>query len=122
MLDALVALRHLRVLRRRVVEFGHASGQLFHLLFHASQMRKHRHALGEHGASGERQAVLRKISRADALGPADRAIVEAFGTGQNLQQRGFAGAVRAHQAHAVARRNHPVRPFEQELVAIAFAG
>ena len=63
-----------------------------------------------------------KISRADALGPADRAVVEAFGASQNLQQRGFAGAVRAHQSHPVARRDHPVRSFEQELVAIAFAG
>ena len=33
-LDALVAFRHLRVLGRRVVELGHVSGQLFHLLFH----------------------------------------------------------------------------------------
>ena len=122
MLDTLVALRHLRVLRRRVVEFGHASGQLFHLLFHASQMRKHRHALGKHGAPGERQPILRQVPGADALGPADRAIVEAFGSRQNFQQGGFAGAVCADQTHAVARRNHPVRSFEQELVAIALAG
>ncbi len=88
----------------------------------SSQVREHRHALGKHGASGERQPVLRQVSRADALGPADRAIVEGFNASQDLQQRGFAGAVRAHQADAVARRDHPVRPFEQELVAIALAG
>ena len=121
-LDALVALRDLRVLRRCVVELGHAPGQLFHLLFHGAQLRKDRHALGEHGAPGERQPILRQISGADALGPADGAIVEAFGARQNLQQGGFAGAVCAHQTHAVARRDHPVRSFEQELVAIAFAG
>ena len=88
----------------------------------ARKFGKHRHALGENGASGERQPILRQISGADALGPADRAIVEALGPSQNLQQRGFAGAVRAHQADPVARRNHPVGSFEQELVAIAFAG
>ena len=37
-LDAMVAFRHLRVLRRCVVEFGHAPGQLFHLLFHVAQI------------------------------------------------------------------------------------
>ena len=88
----------------------------------ARSLRKNRHALGEHGASGERQPILRQVSRADALGPADGAVIEAFGARQNLQQGGFAGAVRAHQTHAVARRDHPVRPFEEELVAIAFAG
>ena len=71
---------------------------------------------------GERQPVLRQVSGADALGAADGAIVEAFGAGQNLQQGGFTGAVRAHQPHAVARRDHPVRAFEEELVAIALAG
>ena len=105
-----------------MIEFGHASGQLFHLLFHSSQVRENRHALSEDGAPGERQPILRQISGADALGPADGAVVEAFSSGQNLQQRGFAGAVRADQADAVAGRDHPVRAFEEELVAIAFAG
>ncbi len=105
-----------------MVEFRHVSGQVFHLLFHVAQLREDRHALGKDGAAGERQPILRQVPGADALGPADRAVVEAFRTRQNLQQRGFAGAVRAHQADAVARRDQPVRSLEEELVAIAFSG
>ena len=42
--------------------------------------------------------------------------------GENLHQRGFAGAVRAHQADAVAGRDEPVGIFEEKLVAEAFSG
>ena len=37
-------------------------------------------------------------------------------------QRGFAGAVGADQAHARLGRDQPVGIFEQEFVAVAFAG
>ena len=37
-------------------------------------------------------------------------------------QRGFAGAVGADQADAVAGRDQPVRVFEEEFVAEAFSG
>ena len=47
--EALIALRDLRVFRRRLVELGHARGQVFHLLLHLAQLGKNRHALGEHG-------------------------------------------------------------------------
>ena len=100
-LEALIALRDLRVFRRGVIELGHASGQVFHLLFHLSQLGKNRHALGEHGASGEREPVLRQVAGADALGRAERTVVERLDPRENLHQRGFAGAVRAHQADAV---------------------
>ena len=78
-LETLVALRDLRVFRRCVVELRHAPGEFFHLLFHGAQFGKHRHALGEDSASGERQPILWQVSRADAFGAADGAIVEAFG-------------------------------------------
>jgi len=83
--------------------------------------RSMRHALGEHGAPGEREPVLRKVARADALGCAERTVIERLDPRKNLHQRGFPGAVRAHQADAVPRRNHPVRSLEQELVAVTFS-
>ena len=47
---------------------------------------------------------------------------QALKTGQDLEQGGFSRPVSAHQAHPVTLRNHPVCPFEQELVAIALSG
>ncbi len=75
-LDALVALGDLRIFRRRVVDFGHARGQVFHLLLHGAQFVEHRHAFGENAAAGERKPVLRQIAGADALGGAEGAVVE----------------------------------------------
>ena len=40
MLDALIAFRDLAIFRRRMIEFWHARGQVFHLLFHFSQPGK----------------------------------------------------------------------------------
>ena len=37
-----------------------------------------------------------------------RAVVERLDAGENLQQRGFAGAVGADQADAIVRRDQPV--------------
>ena len=79
-LETLVALGDLRIFGGGMVELGHAPGQLFHLLFHGAQFGKDRHALGEDGASRERQPILRQVARADAFGPADGAVVEAFGS------------------------------------------
>ena len=56
------------------------------------------------------------------LADADEAVIERFDPGEDLQQRGFAGAVRAHQADAVVGRDHPVSVFEEELVAETFPG
>ena len=39
-----------------------------------------------------------------------------------LSKRGFAAAVRAHQAGAVLGRDHPVEIFKQQLGAEALAG
>ena len=120
-LEALVALGDLRVLGATLVELRHAPGELFHLLFHGAQFGEHRHAFGEHGAAGERQPILRQVAGADAFGAADGAVIETF-VPRDLQQRGFAGAVRAHETDAVARRDQPVSSFEQQLVAEALAG
>ncbi len=51
-----------------------------------------------------------------------RAVVERLDAAEDFQQRGFAGAVGAHQPDAIVRRDEPVEIFEQELGAEAFAG
>jgi len=51
---------------------------------------------------------------------ADGAIVERLHPAQDLEQRRFAGAVRADQPGAFFGRDQPVAPFEQKLVAEAF--
>ena len=83
---------------------------------------ENRHALGEDGAAGERQPILRQVAALMPFGTADGAVVERFHAGQNLQQRGFAGAVGADDADAVVGRDQPVGSFEEEFVAVALAG
>ena len=85
-----------------MVEFGHAVRQRFEFLFHGAQIVEHRHALGEDGAAGEREAILRQISGGRAFGDDEGAVVERVHAGENLHQRGLAGAVGADQADAVA--------------------
>ena len=60
----MIAVGDLRVFGDCVVQFRHARGQVFHLLLHVAQVVEHRHALGEDGAAGEREAVLRQIAEA----------------------------------------------------------
>ena len=62
--DPVEALGDLRVLRAGGVELGHAVRQRFLLLFHVAQVGEHGHALGEDGAAGEREAVLRQVADA----------------------------------------------------------
>ena len=83
---------------------------------------KHRHALGENRSAGHRQAILRKISGRDALGARDGAVVKGFASGQNLHDRGLAGAVGSDQPDARFWRDQPVGILKQKLVAIALAG
>ncbi len=88
--------------------------QGFEFLLHAQQIGEHGHALGEHSAPGKFQAVLRQVAEGDALHGVDAAVVQRLHAGENLEQRGLAGAVRADQADAVVRRKHPVQLLEQD--------
>ncbi len=97
-------------------------GERFQLPLHGVEFSEHRHAFGKHGAAGKREAILRQITSRGALGDDERAVVEAVQAGENLHQRGFAGAVPAHQADAVAGRDQPVGVFEKEFVAETFSG
>ena len=120
--DAVVAVGDGVVFGAGVVEFRHAVGQRFQFRFHGAQIVEHRHALGENAAAGEREAILRKISGGSAFGDGERAVVEGVHAGENLHERGLAGAVAADQADAVAGRDEPVRVFEEEFVAETFSG
>ena len=95
--DFVIAVGHLLVLARRWIELAHLVGQLFHLVFHRLQVAEDRHALVEDGAAFQAQAILRQIAEGRVLGARKRAVVERLDAAQHLQQRGFAGAVRAHQ-------------------------
>ena len=116
------AVGHLRILRARGIQLAHLVRELFHLHFHLLQRSENRHAFGEDAAAGEREAVLRQVAGADAARDAELAVVERLHAGQHFEQRGFAAAVRAHQAGAVLGRDHPVEIFKQQLGAEALAG
>ena len=120
--DSLVAVRNLRVLRRRRIELAHLVGKLLHLLFQRLQVGEDGHALVKDGATGELQAILRQVAERRVLGGDDAAVVERLDAAQNLQQRGFAGAIGAHQPTRSLRREQPVKIFEKKFGAEAFAG
>ena len=120
--DAVVAVGDGVVFRAGVVEFRHAVRERFEFRFHGAQVVEDRHALGEDAAAGEREAVLRKISGGRAFGDDEAAVVEGVHAGEDLHERGLAGAVAADQADAVAGRDEPVRVFEEEFVAETFSG
>ena len=50
------------VFRALVVEFRHAAGERLHFFFDGFEFGKHGQALGEDGAAGQGEAVLRKVS------------------------------------------------------------
>ena len=66
--DALEAVGDLRVFRDSRIELAHAVRELFHLLLQRAQVGEDGHALGEDGAAGERQAVLRQVAEGGVPG------------------------------------------------------
>jgi hypothetical protein len=120
--DALVAISHLRVFVRGVIQFGNLVSEVFHLLLQGAQVGEDRHAFVEDGASGELQAVLREVAEGGVFGGDDAAVVERFEAAEDLQQRGFAGAVGAHQSDASVGGDEPIQIVEEKLGAEAFAG
>ncbi len=121
-LQTVIAVGDLGIFRALMVEFGDLVRKRLQFALHGVEVAEHRHALGKHGAAGKREAILRKISGGRALGDDERAVVEGVEPGKNLHQRGFAGAVRAHQADAVVGRDQPVGVFKKKFVAEAFSG
>ncbi len=119
--ELMKAIGHLRVFGAGRIQLRHLLGEVLHFAFHVVERREHRHAFGEDAAPGQRKPVLRKVSRADAAGHAERPVVERLDPRQHLQQRRLAGAVGAHQTRTVLGRDQPIQIFEQQLRAEALA-
>ena len=103
------------------VELGERGGDRFHLFFKAEQFVEDGQAFVEDGAAGERQAVLREVSDAHTAGALHLAVVEAVESGEDLHQRGLAGAVRADQSSLLVRGDQPVGVLEKEFRAKTLA-
>ena len=86
------------------------------------QPGENRQALVKDGTAAERETVLWEITGGNALGTRDRAIVQRFQPREDFQERRFPGAVRAHQAYAVAGRDQPIEIFEENFRAEALSG
>ena len=119
---ALEAIGDLPVFLARRIHVGHAMRQRLQLFFHRLQTGENRHAFVEHRAALQRQAVLRKVARRDSLRSGERAVVQAIHPGQDLQHRGFSGAVGAHQTHAVLGVDQPVEVLKEKFMAETFSG
>src|SRR4051794_31488274 len=63
--------------------------------------------------------MLREIYHLDAAADRDRALVRLARTGDELEQRRFAGAVDAHHAPAFAAADHEIEPVIDALAAVA---
>ena len=120
--ESMEALAHALILFALGIEFGHLSHQIFHLLLHGQQVAEHRHAFGQHRASGKRQAVLREVARSDPLSEADFAVIERIEARQHLEQSALARAVRSHQANARAWRDEPIEILKQQFGAESLSG
>ncbi len=110
------------VLARAGVGGGERVGDLFGLALQRVQMVEDGEALGKDGLAAEGEAVLRQIADGHALDTGERAVVQGLQAGEDLEQRGFAGAVAADQAGALVRRDQPVGVFKQEFGAESLAG
>jgi hypothetical protein len=110
------------VLLRLGVGVGESVGELFGLGLHFAEFVEDGEALVEDAAAGEREAVLREVADGHALDVGAQAVVEGLDAGEDLEQRGFARAVAADQPGALVGRDQPVDVFEEEFLAVAFAG
>ena len=117
-----IAVGDFGVRRAGVIELRHAVREGFQFRLDGAEVVEHGHALVEHRPSRERQAVLRQVSGRRAFRDRERAVVERVQPGQNLHDRGLAGAVRADQPDAVVARDQPVGVFEKKFVAETFSG
>ena len=110
------------VLARAGVGGRERVGDLFGLALQRVEMVEDGEALGKDGLAAEGEAVLRQIADGHALDTGQRAVVQVLQAGEDLEQRGFAGAVAADQAGALVRRDQPVGVFKEEFGAESLAG
>ena len=110
------------VLRAGVVQLGKLSRGPLHFAFHGAQLVEDGEALVKDGTAGQLQAFLRQVANAHALGLLHHAIVQQLEAGQDLHERGFAGAIGADQCGFFACTDKPVGLKEENTRAEAFAG
>jgi hypothetical protein len=120
--DSMEAVGDRRILSPGRIQIRHLVRERLQLDFHIAQIGKHRHALGEYGAAGQGESILREIAGGQAAHGCQRPVIEAVDTGQNLEKRGFSGSIRAHDAGALPGRDEPVEFFKQQFMAESFAG
>ena len=104
-----------------VVQFRNLPGQVLQFLLDGAQFGKNRRALGENRAPRQCKSILWKITRRDAFGHGNRAVVKRLQSSKDFHQRRFAGAVRAHQTEAVMGRDQPIHILKQQLVTVALS-
>lgn len=97
-------------------------GELLELLLHGAQFVEDGEAFLEDGAAGEGEAILRQVADGHAFGALHRAVVERVEPGENLHERGLAGAVGADEGGALVGRDEPVGVFKEKFVTETFAG
>src|ERR1700733_12822644 len=96
--------------------------QRFLLALHLVYAIKDGKAFGKDGASGEREASLREIAALNAALLRHGAVIKRVHAGEDFEQRGFAGTVRADQSYAVMWRDEPVEVLEKDFWAKALPG
>ena len=105
-----------------VIQLGHLAGQPLHFTLHLVQLVENGEAFVKHGAARELQPFLRQIADADAARLVEGSVVQRLETGENLHQRGFAGAVGAHQRSFFVVADKPVGFKEKNSRSEAFTG
>ena len=91
-----------------MIQFRQLPGQPLDLPLHLVEFVENRQALLEDRSPRELQSLLRQIADADAARLLECAVVQSLQPGQNLHQRGFAGAVGAHQRGLLLVSDQPV--------------
>ena len=99
-----IALRGGVVLGSFVVEFGQLAAEALDLAFHLMQLVEDGEAFGEHASAGKAQPLLWQIADTDTARLLHCAVVERLLAGENLHQRGFAGAIGAHKSSFLLAR------------------
>jgi hypothetical protein len=104
------------------VFFGEDVGELYRLGFECVEVVEDGVALLEDRLAAHGEAVLRQITEGHPFHAGERAVIERFDAGDDLEQGGFARAVAADQAGALVWRDEPIGVFEEEFLAEPLAG
>jgi hypothetical protein len=106
------------------VDGGHLVLEIRSTCFEGMELRERRERVVEHGDAALPEDVLRQVADAGAARHRHAAAVGLELAGQDLQQGGFAGTVRAREPDPGADRHAPPHVVEDDLraVALAYAG